>query len=100
VFARYREAIQRQYLEAERSLSMVIEAPKPQSRLQLSRSGLQVTLRYPVEMRAAVQTADEVSRRLMDAINREPTLKLVAQSTANIQPAPVPAPGDGTGMAS
>jgi small-conductance mechanosensitive channel len=100
VFARYREAIQRQYIEAERSLNMVIESPKPQSRLQLSRSGLQVTLRYPVEMRAAVQTADEVSRRLMDAINREPTLRLVAQATANIQPAPQTPPGDGTSAAS
>lgn len=100
VFARYREAIQRQYLEAERSLNMVIESPKPQSRLQLSQSGLQVTLRYPVETRSALQTADEVSRRLMDAINREPTLKLVAQATPNIQPAPLIPPGDGTGVAS
>lgn len=97
VFARYRETIQRQYISAARSLNVVLDSPKPQSRLQLSESGLTVSIRYPAETRNAVQTADEVSRRLLDAIAREPTLKLVGQGIPNIQLAP-PAPvgGDGT----
>jgi small-conductance mechanosensitive channel len=104
VFARYRESIQRQYLEAERSLNITIDALKPQSRLQLNRDGLQITIRYPAEMRTAVQTADEVSRRLLDAIGREPALKIVASGIANIQPASSPEPsdpedGDGAGVA-
>ncbi len=90
VFARYRETIQRQYIEAEHQLNMAIDSPKPTSRLQLSRDGLQITIRYPAETRSAVQTADAVSRRLLDAIAREPGLKLVSSGIANIQPAPPP----------
>jgi len=86
VFARYRETIQRQYLQAEQSLNMRIDSPKPQSRLQLSQNGLMVTIRYPAETRSAMQAADEVSRRLLDAIAREPGLKLVTNGLANIQP--------------
>ena len=87
VFARYRETIQRQYIEAEQQLNMAIDSPKPQSRLQLTRDGLQISIRYPAETRSAIQTADAVSRRLLDAIAREPGLKLVASGIANIQPA-------------
>ena len=90
VFARYRETIQRQYIEAEQQLNMAIDSPKPQSRLQLSRDGLQITIRYPAETRSAVQTADAISRRLLDAIAREPGLKLVTSGIANIQPASAP----------
>jgi small-conductance mechanosensitive channel len=107
VFARYREAIQRQYLEAERQLNMAIDSPRPQSRLHLTRDGLQIAIRYPAETRSAVQTADEVSRRLLDAIAREPRLKLVSATIANIQPvAPPPEEsaeaeaGDGAASAS
>jgi small-conductance mechanosensitive channel len=101
VFARYRETIQRQYLQAEQSLNMRIDSPKPQSRLQLSQDGLQVTIRYPAETRSAMQAADEVSRRLLDAIAREPGLKLVINGIANIQPVePPPAAEDGNAEAS
>src|SRR5579862_4086830 len=40
VFARYREAIQRQYIEAEQQLNIAIDSPKPQSRIQLGANGL------------------------------------------------------------
>jgi small-conductance mechanosensitive channel len=91
VFARYRESIQRQYIAAEQSLNMALDALKPQARLQLTRDGLMITLRYPAETRAAVQTADEVARRLLDTIAREPGLRLIASAPANLQPAPPPA---------
>ena len=90
VFARYREAIQRQYIEAEHQLNMAIDSPRPQSRIQLGEDGLHITIRYPAETRSAVQTADAVARRLLDAIAREPGLKLVAAGIANIQPASPP----------
>ena len=90
VFARHRESIQRQYVEAQISLNMELDSLKPQSRLELSADGLRITLRYPAETRNAVQTADEVARRLLDVIAREPGLKLVASGIANIQPAPPP----------
>lgn len=93
VFGRYREAIQRQYREMEKHLNMDLEMPRPQSRLQLNQQGLQLTIRYPVETRNAIQTGDAVTRRLLDAISREPLLKLVAQVTPNIQRPPDEPPG-------
>ena len=74
---------------------MTVEMPRPQSRMELSRDGLMVVIRYPVETANAARTADEVNRRLLDAISREPTLKLVGQTTPNIQPVTRTAEADG-----
>ncbi len=90
VYGRYREAIQRDYRHLERELNILLESPKPQSRLSLSSDGLEVTIRYPAETRNAAQIADEVARRVLDAIAREPTLRLVTGS-ANIESVTVPA---------
>jgi len=89
VFARYRESIQRQSIEAEQQLNMAIDALKPNARLQLARDGLLISLRYPAETRSATQTADEVARRLLDTIAREPGLRLTTPGAANIQRAPI-----------
>lgn len=95
VFARYRDSIERQYREIEKNFHMTVEMPRPQSRMELSREGLMVVIRYPVETANAARTADEVNRRLLDAISREPTLKLVGQTTPNIQPVTRTAEADG-----
>ncbi|MGH7933523.1 MAG: mechanosensitive ion channel family protein, partial [Candidatus Binataceae bacterium] len=87
VFARYREAVQRQFHNMERDLNVRAETPRPQSRLQLGEAGIEIIIRYPVQLAAAVQTEDEISRRLVDAIKREPGLKLVSQGTPTIQAA-------------
>jgi small-conductance mechanosensitive channel len=90
VYARYREAIQRDYRHLERDLNILLDSPKPQSRLSLSSDGLDVTIRYPAETRTAAQIADEVTRRVLDAIAREPSLRLVT-GAANIESVTVPA---------
>jgi small-conductance mechanosensitive channel len=99
VFARYRDRVQRdvRYLEAD--LHVLLETPRPQSRLQLTASGLDMIVRYPADVRAATQIADEVSRRVLDAIRREPGLQLVAPSPANIQPVALPQATDGAAEA-
>jgi small-conductance mechanosensitive channel len=96
VYARYRDRVQSDYRHLERDLNLLLESPKPQSRLNLSENGLEIIIRYPAETHAAPQIADEVSRRVLDAINREPSLRLAMQGIANIQPqTPPPADGDG-----
>jgi small-conductance mechanosensitive channel len=92
VFARYRDRVMRDYRHLERDLNIMLETPKPQSRLHLSQSGLEIIIRYPAETYTAPQITDEISRRVLDAINREPSLRLAPQGTANIQSqVPVPA---------
>ena len=106
VFARYRDRVMRDYRHLERDLNVMLETPKPQSRLHLSKNGLEIVIRYPAETYSAPQITDEISRRVLDAINREPSLRLAAQGIANIQSVPVPAvaedsaekTGDGNGQ--
>jgi hypothetical protein len=83
----------RDYRHLERDLNVMLETPKPQSRLHLSQSGLEIIIRYPAETYTAPQITDEISRRVLDAINKEPRLCLSPQATANIQ-SQVPPPAN------
>jgi small-conductance mechanosensitive channel len=89
VFARYRDSIQRESRKVELDLNIRFEMPKPQSRVELRSTGLAMVIRYPVPLHDAVQTADEIARRLVDAIHREPGLELAANGTESLRPTPV-----------
>ncbi len=96
MFARYGDRVERDWRSAQLELNMILEAPKPQALLNLGPSGLTVTVRYPAETYSAPQIADEVARRVLDAIEREPGLRLAMKDAANIQAEPRPdAPGGG-----
>jgi small-conductance mechanosensitive channel len=85
VFTRYRDSIQRDYHNLETGLSLRFESPRPFSRLQLSEVGIEVVVRYPVPLKTSSLAVDEISRRLIDAINREPGMRLVPQSAPSLQ---------------
>jgi small-conductance mechanosensitive channel len=97
VFRRYRDALQREYRGLERNLNQPIEPPRPQSRLRLSEAGIEIVIRYPVQFKQATQTADEIARRLVDALKQEPALKLVTPGTPMIQRAEVAEVDEPTG---
>jgi len=65
-----------------------ISIPKPRSRLRLTQSGLEVVIRYPVELDNATETDDRVVRELLHSLAQPPRLKLVGTGTPNIQPVP------------
>jgi small-conductance mechanosensitive channel len=92
VYARYRDTVQRQYSDLERDLSMKFESPRPQSRLRLGPNGIELTIRYPADTRYAVQVADEISRRALDAIAQDPALSLSMPGTPNLSPLARPQP--------
>jgi small-conductance mechanosensitive channel len=96
VYARYRDAVQRQYRELERDLNLRLESPRPQSRLRLGQSGIEMTIRYPADTRHAVQVSDEISRRVLDAITQDPALTLAVPGTPNLLPMTPPAAAAGT----
>ena len=85
VFARFRDSIQRDYHNVESNLNVRFESPRPQSRLQFTDAGIEIVVRYPVPLSATAQAADEIARRLIDAINREPQLRLVPQTSPALQ---------------
>jgi len=92
VFAEYQDAIERQRQHLESSLTTTsVRSFKPQSRLHLTQTGLEVVIRYPLELEKSSEVDDRITRALLDAIDREPKLKLVGTSTPNLQPVPAPA---------
>ncbi|MGH7813417.1 MAG: hypothetical protein ACREQI_05375 [Candidatus Binataceae bacterium] len=95
VYAGYRERVERDWRNLQLELNMILEPPKPQSLLNLGPAGLTVIVRYPAETYSAPQIADEVARRVLDAIAREPGLRIATTGAANIQAEPIPAAGSG-----
>ncbi len=85
VFAHYRDSAQSQLLAMQRSLNVQVDSIRPQSRVRLGASGLEITLRYPVDARNEVQVADEISRRLLDLLAQQPKLRFVPTAAPNIQ---------------
>jgi small-conductance mechanosensitive channel len=90
VYSRYREAVQREYYNMERNLNIRAEPPKPMSRLQFSETAIELIVRYPVRIDSTAETQDEVARRVVDALRKEPGLKLNVQGTPNVERASPP----------
>ncbi len=94
VYAEYRDDMERQRRTMERSLSPLSVHPMgPESRLRLTQSGLEVVIRYPVELDKSAEIDDRIARELLDATKHDPKLKVVASEAPAIEPAEVlPAP--------
>lgn len=93
VFEKYKEIMERQRRQMERELTgLSVRALNPESRLRLTQTGLEVVIRYPVELSNAAQIDDDMARAMLDAIAKEPRLKLVGSGTPNIQPVPIQQP--------
>ena len=88
VYAESRERMERQRRHMEKTIGKEAAGQMvPQSRLRLTKAGLEVVIRYPLELDNASEFDDRITRELLDAIEREPKLKLVGTGTPNIQQA-------------
>jgi small-conductance mechanosensitive channel len=85
VFAKYQDKIVQQHRVMESAYSFGVEAPAPKSRLHLNQSGLEVVIRYPLELARSAEIDDEITRGLLEALEQPPKLKLVGSGTPNIQ---------------
>jgi small-conductance mechanosensitive channel len=86
VYAEYREHIERQHRRMQDTLNVTVDLPSPRSRLHFGEDGLRVAIRFPVEIERAPQIDDEVTRRVLAAIQESPKLRLVGSGVPNIQP--------------
>ncbi len=86
VFAQYRERIAREHEAMEQNLTIPVRDPAPGTRLRLTASGLEMTLRYPVPLESAAAIDDQVSRAVLESVEAEPRLKLVGSGTPTLQP--------------
>lgn len=93
VYSEYQAEMETQRRKLEQSLNQTsVRELTPDSRVRLTQSGLEVVIRYPVELRNATSIDDRMARAVLDAISKEPRLKLVGSGTPNIQAVPEPTP--------
>jgi small-conductance mechanosensitive channel len=79
VYADYRERMEIQRRTMERSLHAInVSSLAPESRVRLTGTGLEVVIRYPVELNSATEIDDRITRELLEAIGREPQVRLVS----------------------
>ncbi|HWY53771.1 MAG TPA: hypothetical protein VNZ03_04870 [Terriglobales bacterium] len=85
-FKDYHEGFERQRRQMEMNLASVSIAPlAPRVRFRFTTSGLEVFLRYPVELYRATEMDERVTRELLHAIDQEPKLKIVGAEIPGIR---------------
>jgi small-conductance mechanosensitive channel len=87
VFNEYKQNIERQYANVQRSMQVQLSPPRPQGRMRLVEAGLEFVVRYPVEIGRAGEINDRITRKLLETIDQEPSLRLVSSGTPRIQAA-------------
>jgi small-conductance mechanosensitive channel len=85
VYSGYRESIERQRQQIEKTIGTAVGSLNPQSRLRLTKDGLEVVIRYPLELERASELDDRITRKVLDAIEQPPKLKLVGTVAPNLQ---------------
>lgn len=86
-FAHYRDAARIESRTLERRFNLRMEPPRPQSRLKIASDAIRLNVRYPVDARVRARVADEISRRILEMLKAEPTIRLAPSAAAAILPA-------------
>lgn len=87
VYAKYRDEIQRQHADIERRVDFQLEVPHPEARLQFSDGGLELLVRYPVEIRKAPDIDEEVTRKVLELVETDQELKAAVSGNPKIRSA-------------
>lgn len=87
VYSTYRGEIERQHAAIERRVDIQVDMPRPEARLQFADGGLELLVRYPVEIRQASSTDEEMTRRVLDLISKDEIVKGAVSGTPKIRSA-------------
>lgn len=87
VYSKYRGEIESQHAAIERRVDIQVDMPRPEARLQFADAGLELLVRYPVEIRSAPDTDEQMTRRVLDLIAKDETLKAAVSGTPKIRSA-------------
>ncbi len=75
IYEQYRERIESQLGGIERQTEIQLKSPTPEAKLQLSDTGAEFVVRYPVDIRTASDIDDRVTRAVVDLMERDAELK-------------------------
>ena len=87
VYSKYRGEIERQHAAIERRVDIQVDVPRPEARVQFAEGGLELLVRYPVTIRRAPDTDEEMTRRVLDLIAKDETLKTAVSGIPKIRSA-------------
>jgi small-conductance mechanosensitive channel len=87
VYSGYRGEIERQHGAIERRVDIQVDAPRPAARLQFADVGLELLVRYPVEIRKAPDIDEEMTRKVLELIETDAALKASVAGTPKIRSA-------------
>jgi len=87
VYSKYQKEIERQHTEIERRVDIQVESPRPEARLQFADVGLELRVRYPVELRKAPDVDEEMTRKVLELIETDAVLKAAVSGTPKIRSA-------------
>jgi len=87
VYSQYRQEIERQHAGIERRVDIQVQVPRPEARLQFADAGLELLVRYPVELRRAPDIDEEMTRAVLELINTDEGLKRAVAGTPKIRSA-------------
>ncbi|GAC1429728.1 MAG: hypothetical protein NVS1B11_10030 [Terriglobales bacterium] len=85
-FAEHREIMERQRRYMEMSLTSISAGElKPRTQLHFTPAGIEVTVRFPVDMQKASELDEKVMSELLTAIEKEPRLKLLGSALPTVK---------------
>ena len=87
VYKKYQPTLDRQQSTIERRFEIPFTPLKPRSQLQLTDTGLEAVVRYPVSLRNNLEADDEITRRLIDLIAKKEELKASVSGLPKIRAA-------------
>jgi len=87
VYSRYQDEIARQHANIERRVDIQVQMPRPESRLQFADGGLELIVRYPVEIRRAPDIDEEMTRKVLSLIETDTALKSAVSGIPKIRSA-------------
>ena len=87
VYAKYREKVDRQHRTVSLQIDVPLAAPEPQSRLQFVETGLELSIRYPVDIRDASRVDEEITRTVLETIAGDAGLKASVSGSPKIRSA-------------
>jgi small-conductance mechanosensitive channel len=87
VYSNYREEIESQHASIEGRVNIQVAVPHPQVRLQFAEAGLELLVRYPVEIRRAPKMDEEMTRKILELIAADPDLRAAISGTPQIRAA-------------
>jgi small-conductance mechanosensitive channel len=87
VYSQYQGEIERQHADIERRVDIQIETPRPEARLQFVDTGLELLVRYPVEIRKAPDIDEQMTRKVLELVENDAALKEAVAGTPKIRSA-------------